>query len=531
MAHGCKANRTEIKGVAVLEELLVDSNVIEPSFRKREKEPVYDGYFDLLDGTKDENIIRRFTVQIKSESEPYISKKNDFCLSHQMDCDFLRSVKNKVDSNPSFYFVISTVDRRIFYKFVDDEFLSTISDNDLSKEKITYHFKAEDELTNANINCFLKKLYSIHDSLLDIPANEKKIIKNALSIFNKKINRISFVKDSIFPNLYSFGIATDSHEIIMKDKENNVVAKGKGKVYSIYPRFLSSNDKEYRIYNENDESFYTHLDLTGENNPINSVNGFLKSLVERYFYIHCGLLELCSDYVLNEVAFWILDQFSKVNSKYALSSGNYTFFKNNISFDELYELSPQIFEIFKPNFIEKNNISFLLTRLLIESRKRKIKSFTRIHFFNTYTGEKCGHYIVNTCDEESYLNVAQNIFSKIPNELNFALKKVGIIFSHKIAGNYYYNIEKRFNIVDYHLLTIKHNMLDKSDFKIEYVEDIGALSFPASEYCCDFDFSISQMPIYNSLINILCKLISREIDIEQIDKAPQTLDCFSINKE
>ena len=441
MAHGSKSTRTEVIGVDLLEIFLNRTNLIETFFYRRDKLPIYDGFFDLLDGTEEENIIRRFVVQVKSESNPYYFKKKKLTLSHMMDCDVIRNVKIQTDRNPTFYFVVDATNDRFFFKYLNKDFIDTFSEKDLQHSTKKCFFTEKDLLNDETREDFIRLLYSIDDSFNNISGVDQKKAKIIVFIVNRFLAKYDFISSLVYPYLHSIGVSVGNTKI-----NGEIVGTGVAKTYAFYPRFLNLQDEEIKKYNEEDFNFSTHFLFTDQYTPEKIAKDFIKNTVDKYINSEEGYILAVPDIVLNEIVFGLLNEYCRLTGRYKKSRTNYSFYKDEIEIEELMLLFHEMTEVYSPNPLNHQSEYFLLKRTASEIHRRNIKTIKRVWTFKDYNNELFGYIPHIFLDEENFLKVVRHFFNILPSVLNTTIDNFEIKFKKTFAGTYYYDIKKDENV-------------------------------------------------------------------------------------
>lgn len=525
MAKGSKSTRTEIIGVDLLEIFLNKTGLIETYFYRRDKLPIYDGFFDLLDGTEEENIIRRFIVQIKSESNPRYLKRNGE-LSHEFDCDIIINAKRKTDLNPTFYFVVDSTQEKFYFKYIDKNFIDSFSEKDLKKAKKTIHFSKKDLINDKSIDDFIKFLYEIDDSYTEIPDEDYIKAKTIASLVNQFLIKYSFVRNLVFPFLDSIGVSV-GHKNLYDNKEKKLIHE-QVKSYGFYPRFLLKKDVDIKKYDENDFNIQTHLSFTGESSPNVIADGFINNVMKNYIKIEYGYLTFVPDVVLEEISFALLDDFSINTGKYCVSKSNFTFNKNKINIDEFMFIFHEMTEMYMKNNIMHDSRFFMLKRLATELQRRGIKVLNRVWIFKNIYGEDFGYIPYRFLDEASFMKAADLFFERFPEILIETINNIEIKFKKSFSGVYYYQIKKNENLGDenYTLVTkIDNNNAEKLRFINEKINSCSYL-FPNKTECSLNSIFDAKTPLYSVIEEYLSVLIYDElgIDYKHNNSLPRFLD-------
>ena len=136
-------------GVAILTEQLESTFNIKCHFSENDKTPNTDGFFVLSNATCPE---KEFHVQIKSSEKIENSK-------FIYDTKFINYVNSGITENPSFIFAVDITERKVYYKYLSDKFLSDNIFTDIEQKTVTIHFNENEVLTD--IKLFIDRLKDI----------------------------------------------------------------------------------------------------------------------------------------------------------------------------------------------------------------------------------------------------------------------------------------------------------------------------------------------------------------------------------
>ena len=160
-------SKIEEKALRILEDLLDGFKKIKTHFKREDKVPLFDGFFNLLN--QNGEILKRFDVQVKGSAN--LSKlergPNKGKIKYGFDVDVLDAVRKKVTENPTFYFVVDIKTHSIYYKLLTTDFLVSLNYLGSNSESVNYYFCDSDKLDDEN--SFIKELLSIHEKFLNLP--------------------------------------------------------------------------------------------------------------------------------------------------------------------------------------------------------------------------------------------------------------------------------------------------------------------------------------------------------------------------
>lgn len=201
-----KNNHIDSIGVAILTEQLEAAFNIKCHFSENDKTPNTDGFFVLSNTTCPE---KEFHVQIKSTERVENS-------TFAYDTKFINYVNSGVTENPSFIFAIDVTERKVYYKYLSDKFLSDNNFTDTEQKTVTIHFNENEILTD--IGAFVDLLNDIVLSAKIKKFQPKRIDVAEYQTAYDKLN--SFfdndfrkLKDKAFPNVWKFGIVYNREKL------------------------------------------------------------------------------------------------------------------------------------------------------------------------------------------------------------------------------------------------------------------------------------------------------------------------------
>lgn len=285
MSKHANSSFDEAKAVRILAKSLESSQMIKTFFLENDRTPNYDGSFELI--SKSGEPKKQFIVQIKKSNSISIcgAGKNAGKYVYSLDTSFLYYIKEKVVESPAFYFVVDIDNERIFYLYLSDELLMKLDFE--GKMHVSYAF-SENEILK-DINEFCDKLYNIsnerNDRLLINKTSEEIIeIQEAVDYINDLFNSdFKVIKNSLFPNLWRFGICySKSSELLMgpdNDKES-LVSFNNTNMFGLYPQIkgkINQDVKEYHLSN-----IYNYLDCGGKGKPIDYVKNVVHKMIKDF---------------------------------------------------------------------------------------------------------------------------------------------------------------------------------------------------------------------------------------------------------
>ena len=186
-------------GVSILTEKLESTFCIKCHFSENDKTPNTDGFFVLSTKTCPE---KEFHVQIKSTEKLENS-------SFSYDTKFINYVNSGVTDNPSFIFAIDITERKIYYKYLSNDFLKENNFLDTEQKSITIHFGENEILDDANaFKEILEDIY-LSSKIKTFQAKQMDMVEyqTAYDKLNSFFdNDFKKLKDKAFPNVWKFGI-------------------------------------------------------------------------------------------------------------------------------------------------------------------------------------------------------------------------------------------------------------------------------------------------------------------------------------
>ena len=252
-------------GVSILTEKLESTFCIKCHFSENDKTPNTDGFFVLSTKTCPE---KEFHVQIKSTEKLENS-------SFSYDTKFINYVNSGVTDNPSFIFAIDITERKIYYKYLSNDFLKENNFLDTEQKSITIHFGENEILDDANaFKEILEDIY-LSSKIKTFQAKQMDMVEYQTaydklnSFFDKDFKKL---KDKAFPNVWKFGIIYNREKLPKSLYEE---IKRTRDEFGIGTSPYNSTFSVYRIdYGSNQNIF--------QNSPLKNVNNIQKINIVQY---------------------------------------------------------------------------------------------------------------------------------------------------------------------------------------------------------------------------------------------------------
>lgn len=252
----------ETDAINILKQALESNHTIKTFFGENDKTPNHDGFFELVDHTLTPR--KQFIVQIKKTKKltPNVIGANKGKYVYELKTNFLEYVKQKVTESPAIYFVVDIEDKRIFWLYLSDEVLMSM--NFEGREKVSYAFSDDNILSD--ISSFTSTLNKIilQRNKLFINKSREDITKmqDAVDYLNQYLNHdLKAIKDSVFPNLWRFGIkCSDNPGILIGIGQGEKMIDCSGAV-ALYPQIKGINDSGIQEYIIDNDNLFNHLTL------------------------------------------------------------------------------------------------------------------------------------------------------------------------------------------------------------------------------------------------------------------------------
>lgn len=258
----------ESDSIRILERTLEANHTIKTFFGENEKTPNHDGFFELVD--EDYTPKKQFIVQIKKVENltPNKQGKNKGKFVYALKTSFLYYVKEKVTESPAIYFVVDISANRIFWIYLSDELLMNLDFE--GHETISYPFGNENILNDINkFTAELNQISAKRNTLFCHKSREEIIeLQDALDYINHLFDYdFCKIKESIFPNLWRFGIKASDAPIYI-GTENEIGAPVNSSILALYPQIKGTVDTGIQEYSLDCTNVFNHISLGSKIKPI-----------------------------------------------------------------------------------------------------------------------------------------------------------------------------------------------------------------------------------------------------------------------
>ena len=303
-------------GVNYLERKLLYTYQIIPCFNVNDKTPNLDGWLDLCDKSAEICLKavpqHRFSVQIKTLNHDYLntnSRKNqEQQYKYSCDTKVLNTVLTNTTMDPILLFLVDWKKEQVFWKYLSMEYcFSSLDSHD--KKTFTLYFSDCDKI-DFSTDIWIEKLIQVkkkHRAELSNgtanlfmvstgdPEVMQQIRKASVSINGLMEAQLQFLRQTLFPNTWKFGIA-------FFKSETGTISAG------VYRIVTGINDEFYKVFDkDNDQMVFSCRGA--KINVSSAVEYYLKYCVEYFFSNEAFTAQLSylPDLVLNEIAFEELD--------------------------------------------------------------------------------------------------------------------------------------------------------------------------------------------------------------------------------
>ena len=338
MAIHSDSSFNESLEIRILSGVLESKKLIKTFFKENDKTPNYDGSFEILG--KKNTPRKQFIVQIKKiENIQQCSKgKHKGKYIYDLETAFLYYVKEKVTESPAIYFVVDIITKRIFWLYLSDEILMKLDFE--GKEKVRYAFIDTEILVD--IDNFTNIVNKIADErnkkFINKTPKEIADIQESVEYINNLFNNgLSFIKESIFPDLWRFGIAhskTNSLSVTVyshSDKEIQTLTPPITDIFALYPQIKGELNYGFKEFYNDGNNYFRNFDSTGTATPKKYVTQVISRIVKDYFEF--GLLykaDIFPDILIKEIAFKFIGEMNGLFNQYSI--------EDKVNVDDIYKL-------------------------------------------------------------------------------------------------------------------------------------------------------------------------------------------------
>lgn len=295
----------------LLADFLEQKKTIKTFFKENDRTPNYDGSFELV--SQDGTPTKQFIVQIKKVENltPNVQGENKGNYMYSLETNFLYYVKAKVTESPAIYFVVDIATKNIFWLYLSDELLMNMGFE--GKPELYYPLTEADKITD--IDTFTSKLNQIAASrntlFLQKTPEQISEMQEALDFINQIMdNDFQKIKESVFPNLWRFGIKhSHSNSCSITAGGKTVVAEDTA-LFALYPQIKGVADTGLQEYSGLGGQYFNHWDMNGKTTPMMYVRNSLQKILKAYFENGISI-ELLPDIVLQEKLSWFVQNIAR----------------------------------------------------------------------------------------------------------------------------------------------------------------------------------------------------------------------------
>ena len=274
----------ESEEINLLSSVLEAKHTIKTFFSANDRTPNHDGFFELV--SSDLSPKKQFIVQIKKveDLKPNTIGPNKGKYSYELKTNFLYYVKEKVTESPAIFFVVDIITRRIFWLYLSDSVLMNLDFED--HEKITYAFGEENILSD--IDDFTAKLNAIaaerNRIFLKKTPEEIGELQEAVDYINGLLEHdFSFIKQTMFPNLWRFGIKCSNTPGLSIEVNGNKYTPERSSIIALYPQVKGIPDAGVREYYHEGTDLFNQIDLGGKSRPVEYSKDSLHKIIKNFF--------------------------------------------------------------------------------------------------------------------------------------------------------------------------------------------------------------------------------------------------------
>ena len=383
----------ESEEINLLSSVLEAKHTIKTFFSANDKTPNYDGFFELV--STDLSPRKQFIVQIKKveDLEPNIIGQDKGKYVYQLKTNFLYYVKEKVTESPAIYFVVDIVTKRIFWLYLSDSALMGL--NFEGHEKISYAFGDENILSD--IDVFTANLNEIATErnriFLKKTPEEIGELQEAVDYINGLLEHdFIFIKKTMFPNLWRFGIKCSNTPGVSIEVNGNKYTPELSSIIALYPQIKGIPDTGVREYYHEATDLFNQIDLGGKSRPVEYSKDSLHKIIKNFFEGRVPLSCL-PDIALEELAASFVDESNRLFKIECLDSTirvdeaerRFCYLANYINFlltsdTVLSNSEKQIKEIILRNYLGgERNFSRLASHISISGGRESFQEFCAVN--------------------------------------------------------------------------------------------------------------------------------------------------------
>ncbi len=291
----------ESEEIRILSSVLESHHTIKTFFKEIDRTPNHDGFFELVSG--DLSPKKQFIVQIKKveDLKPNIIGPNKGRYVYPLETNFLYYVKEKVTESPAIYFVVDIATKRIFWLYLSDAVLMDL--NFEGHEKVSYAFGEENILSDIDAFTAVLNDIAIERNRLFLRKTPEEIgeMQEAVEYINGLLEHdLSFVKKTLFPNLWRFGIKSSNTSELSIEVNGNKITPAVSSIIALYPQVKGVPDTGIREYYPEATDLLKNIVLGGKSKPIKYSKDTLHKII-KYFFEGRVPLECLPDIALEEL--------------------------------------------------------------------------------------------------------------------------------------------------------------------------------------------------------------------------------------
>ena len=344
----------ETDAINLLKQTLESSHTIKTFFGENDKTPNHDGFFELVDHTLTPR--KQFIVQIKKTKKltPNVKGANKGKYVYELKTNFLEYVKQKVTESPAIYFIVDIEDKRIFWLYLSDDVLINMDFE--GRDKVSYAFSESNILSDISSFTSILNNIIIQRNKLFINKSKEEIaeMQDAVDYLNQHLDYdLKEIKDSVFPNLWRFGI---------KCSDNPGISIGIGKdmkmiecssAVALYPQIKGTNDSGIQEYMLENDNIFNHLTLGKQVNLSEYSKETLNKIIVLFFE-----KGIPAKYLPDIVLFEIINVFIR---------------KSSCFFETVESLEISVIEANKRYMLLGAYVQYLLSNPMINDKEDRVK--------------------------------------------------------------------------------------------------------------------------------------------------------------
>ena len=294
--------------IRILSSVLESRHTIKTFFKENDRTPNHDGFFELVSG--DLSPKKQFIVQIKKveDLKPNTIGPNKGRYVYPLETNFLYYVKEKVTESPAIYYVVDITTKRIFWLYLSDAVLMDL--NFEGHEKVSYAFGEKNILSDIDaFTAVLNKIAAERNSLfLKKTPEEIGEMQAAVEYINGLLDHdFAFVKKTMFPNLWRFGIKASNTSELSIEFNGNKITPEVSSIIALYPQIKGVPDAGIREYYPEATDLFNHINLGGKSKPIEYSKDAFHKIIKSFFEGRVPL-ECLPDLALEELVWGFVEE-------------------------------------------------------------------------------------------------------------------------------------------------------------------------------------------------------------------------------